>query len=331
MSKRSPFWQAFSTQTPLGYAIAGYFNTEPGPAYGAIRFTHVDGTLTRPFTTPGLPVLTRASVADLSVQPGTVDCRAIERADGTLVGFYPLFNPEGELVEVVPRTVDMVVVADTPWRPLARLIRQVHHAGIEEAVRRQRGVFVFSLIGCENARVVRQSVPLRLLLHGVVRGSGRALATFGQLRSWANHYGLDLPATRLELDPRRERAALAAEVGTLLCLMEQRTEGAPPGEWEASGLVLWTSGRAGVDALDLPVGVAAGAPGICPLDVWDAMARLADHAVVPTRDRTTASLATAHPNLDSSSLGSLIAPHWERWARAFPEAFTGVAAQRVAV
>lgn len=327
MSKRSPFWQAFSTQTPLGYAIAGYFNTEPGPVYGSIRFTHVDGILTRPFTIPGLPVLPRASLPELAVPTGTVDCRAVERPDGTTVGFYPLFNPDGELVEVVPRTADTVVVADTPWRPLARLIRQVHHAGIEEAVRRQRGVFVFSLSGALNARVVRQPVPLRLLLQYVVRGSGRALATFGQMRSWANHYGLDLPTTRLELDPRRDPAALATEVGALLRQMEQRVEDAPPGDWEAAGLVLWTSGRAGVEALDLPVGTPE--PG--PLAVWDAMARLADHAVVPSRDRTATALAARYPDLDAGALGSLIAPHWERWARAYPEAVAGVAAQRVAV
>src|SRR5579871_2068368 len=101
MSKRSPFWQPFSLHTPLGYPIAGYFNTDPGPAYGALRFTHVDGALPRPFTTPGLPTLSVArSAAEAldAVDTDLTDCRAVERADGTLIGFYPLFNADGELV-----------------------------------------------------------------------------------------------------------------------------------------------------------------------------------------------------------------------------------------
>lgn len=330
MSKRSPFWQAFSSKTPLGYPIAGYFNTEPGPAYGAIRFTHVDGALTRPYTIPGLPIFPRASLDHLHRQPGAVDVRAVERPDGTTVGFYPLFDADGALVEVVPRTRDAVVVSDTPWRPLARLIRQVHHAGIEEAVRRQRGVFVFALAGAENTRVARYSFPLRLVLHCVVRGSGRALATFGQMRSWANHYGLDLPATHQELDPRRDPEALAAELAGVLRAMQQRVAASALGAWEETGLVLWISGRAGVEALDLPVGIPEHAK-IGALDVWDAMARLADHGTIPTRDRTAEILAGAFPNVDGAALGSLIGPHWQVWSQTYPEAFAGVAPQLVAV
>jgi hypothetical protein len=290
----------------------------------------VDGALTRPYTVPGLPQLPCASLADLQVRPGTIDCRAVDRPDGTLVGFYPLFNPDGELVEVVPRTVDSVVVTDTPWRPLAQLISRVHHAGVEEAVRRQRGVFVFALIGAENVRVVGYPFPLRLVLHSVVRGSGRALATFGQMRSWANHYGLDLPATRLELDPRRDPALLAAEVTALLRPMEAQTAGAAPGAWQTSGIILWTSGRSGVDALDLPVGTTAGRPGFGPLDVWETMSRLADHAIVPTRERTAAALAGAW-GLEGAGLSGQIAPHWERWALAYPSAMAGATPQLVAV
>src|ERR1700690_2714319 len=99
MSKRSPYWQPFSTRTPLGYSVSGFFNTEPGHSYGSIRFTHVDGALPRPFVTPGLPDYPQpeehGDSVSLSLQSDLVDLRAVERPDGTPIAFYPLFDADG--------------------------------------------------------------------------------------------------------------------------------------------------------------------------------------------------------------------------------------------
>lgn len=321
MSKRSPFWRPFSTRTPLGYAVAGYFNTEPGPSYGALRFTHVDGPLLRPFVSPGLPALPRPALTPsgeaLSAGDGIVDLRAVERLDGTPIAFYPLFDTEGALVEVVPRTRDTVVVADTPWRPLATLVGQSRHAGIEEAVRRQRGVFVFHLVGTANARLVSYPFRLRLVLSCVLRGTGRILATYAQMRSWSNHYGLDLPTTYAELDPNLPRARLAAQIAEILGTINAEAAGSALGRFSSAGLILWASERSGCSMLELPAQLQLEPGGIDPVAIWDAMARLADQGMAPARERVAQALTPTRaagelPPIDQA---------WDRWARAYPQAF----------
>lgn len=321
MSKRSPFWHPFSARTPLGYPVAGYFNTEPGPNYGALRFTHVDGPLPRPFVSPGLPTFTQASpprIGALAGGEGIVDLRAVERLDGTLIAFYPIFDAEGALVEVVPRTRNSVVVADTPWRALATLVGQARHAGIEEAVRRQRGVFVFHLVGAANARLVAYPFRIRLVLSCVLRGTGRIFATYMQMRSWSNQYGLDLPATYAEFDPRLDVDALTTQVDEILRTIDAEARGAALGHLSSAGMMLWASERSGCTMLDLPAQVQDSAP-INAVAVWDAMARLADHGIVPTREQALHALMPERGAADDGAAAFEAA--WERWARAYPQAF----------
>ena len=324
MSKRSPFWRPFSARTPLGYAIAGFFNTEPSRHYGSLRVTHVDGQLPRPYVLPGLP---EAARAEPSARGGAlpaaalVDLRAVERADGTLVGFYPLFDGEGALVEVLARTRDTVIVQDTPWRPLAALTARARHAGIEEAVRRQRGIFVFQLVGLANPRLVRYPFELKFVLQQVVRGTGRTAAPYGQVRGWANQYGLDLPATLAQFDPRLDAAARE------LPALEQRwlAPGAEPGALPSSGALLWASERAAATLLDLPAVRRDDAAGVSPVHVWDAMARLADRGEAPTREVVAAALARDLPGATRAGMEAAIAAAWERWACRYPEALASAA------
>jgi hypothetical protein len=247
---------------------------------------------------------------------GIVDLRAVERLDGTPIAFYPVFDAEGALVEVVPRTRDSVVVADTPWRPLATLVGQARHAGIEEAVRRQRGVFVFHLVGTANARLVTYPFRIRLVLSCVLRGTGRILATFAQMRSWSNQYGLDLPATYAEIDPRLSGASLVARLGDILRTINTEARSAPLGHLSSSGMMLWASERSGCTMLDLPAQLQDG-PAINPIAVWDAMARLADHGDVPARERILQALGRAVEGAPSASFDDAC----DRWARAYPRAF----------
>lgn len=335
MSKRSPFWQSFSTQTPLGYSVAGHFNTEPGPNYGSIRFTHVDRPLARPYLSPGMPTFPQPANLTASIQSAasddTVDLRAVERLDGTAIAFYPLFDGDGALVEVVPRTRDTVVVADTAWRPLAMLVGQARHAGIEEAVRRQRGVFVFQLVGSANPRLVNYPFRLRLVLHCVLRGTGRILATHGQMRSWANQYGLDLPATYAEFDTQIEPGALAAQLATMLQGVEAEARDQLPGRLISSGAVLWASERGSATMLDLPAQLQGETGSLNPIVIWDAMARLADHGIVPTRERVAAALAANAPEPEIPTWIHRLEPAWERWSRVYPQAFAAAENARIAV
>jgi len=335
MSKRSPFWQSFSTQTPLGYSVAGHFNTEPGPNYGSIRFTHVDRPLARPYLSPGMPVFPQpanpAAVIRSAAGDATVDLRAVERLDGTAIAFYPLFDGDGALVEVVPRTRDTVVVADTAWRPLATLVGQARHAGIEEAVRRQRGVFIFQLVGSANPRLISYPFRLRLVLHCVLRGTGRIFATHAQMRSWANQYGLDLPATYAEFDPRLEPETLAAQIGALLKGIEAEARDLPPGRLISTGAMLWASERGSATMLDLPAHLQGETGGLDPLVIWDAMARLADHGIVPTHERVAATLSANHPQPETTTPIHSLDPAWERWSRVYPQAFAAAGHARIAV
>jgi hypothetical protein len=320
MSKRSPYWRPFSARTPLGYPVAGYFNTEPGPNYGALRFTHVDGPLPRPFVSPGLPTFPQPSLHDLTLASGEgiMDLRAVERLDGTPIAFYPIFDAEGALVEVVPRTRESVVASDMPWRPLATLVGQARHAGIEEAVRRQRGVFVFQLVGAANVRLVAYPFRIRLVLSCVLRGTGRIFATYMQMRSWSNQYGLDLPATYAEFDPRLAREALAAQAGEILRTIDVEAQSAPLGHFGSAGMMLWASERSGCTMLDLPARPQSGAAENA-VAIWDAMARLADHGIVPTREQTLHALMSDRGAPHDGTMAFEAA--WERWTRAYPQAF----------
>ncbi|HWE64857.1 MAG TPA: hypothetical protein VHB98_24350 [Chloroflexota bacterium] len=332
MSKRSPYWRPFSARTPLGYAVAGHFNTEPGPNYGSLRFTQVDGPLLRPFVSPGLPSFRQApSIGSaLPLGDGLVDLRAVERLDGTPVAFYPLFDADGALVEVVPRTRDSVVAADTPWRPLATLVGQARHAGIEEAVRRQRGVFVFQLVGTANARLVSYPFRLRLVLSCVLRGTGRIFATYTQMRSWSNQYGLDLPTTYAEFDRQLDAATLDAQAAEILRTINGEARTAALGRFSSSGMMIWASERSACAMLDLPAQLQAEAGALNPIAIWDSMAALADHGVIPTREQVLQTLPQAQSGMEGS-LPPGFDQAWERWARAYPQAFAHAEEARIAV
>lgn len=321
MSRRSPYWQPFTARTPLGYGVAGFISTQPGPAMGTIRFTHVDGPLKRPYTSPPIPApLPPASLAATLAEAreaGIVEIRALERPDGATIAFYPLYDAEGALVEVVPRTPDTVVVGDTPWRPLAALVQAARHAGMEEAVRRLRAVLVFALEGAENPRLLRHPFPRRLTLVAGLPGTGRARAHHGQLRVWAGQYGLDLPPTLGDLTATPDEAAVLALLPPL------STPIPAPGEWTRSGLQVAISSRAGAELVDLPVDAgSAGSAGPGVVGLWDAMARAADRGLVPTWDLVAADLATRYPTSDPGALQGDLARAWQRWASVYPEAFS---------
>lgn len=327
MSKRSPFWHPFATQTPLGYTMAGFFNTEPGVNYGSLRITHVDGALPRPYISPGIPALPQPGrAAAAPAGEAALDLRAVERLDGTTIAFYPLFDGDGALVEVVPRTPDSAVVVDAPWRPLAMLVGQARHAGIEEAVRRQRGVFVFSLVGTANPRIVHYPYRLRLVLRSVLRGTGRVLGTYMQVRGWANQYGLELPHTYDEFDPGIGEAALAANIDAILRAIDEQARDAALGQLVSSGAVLWASERGGAALLDLPAQPQPSAE-LNPILVWDAMARLADQGIAPTLEAVTATPLLRDVDADRAALHAA----WEAWARTYPQAFPAAQGARMAV
>jgi hypothetical protein len=312
MSRRSPFWQPFTARTPLGYQLAGFFSQEPGSAYGTIRFTHVDGPLKRPYTSPPIPAPlppTRLAEALQTARDATVvEARVTPRPDGAAIAFYPLYDADGALVEVVPRTVDTVVVADTPWRPLATLVQSVRHAGMEEAVRRLRAVLVFALEGSLNPRIIQQPFPIRLTLVAGLPGSGRSRAHHGQLRVWASQYGLDLAAAIAEYKDIPDTEALLAHLPIVAEPLP------PPGAWSSSGVQLAISSRGGAELIDLPAGAASlGAEGCAALGLWDAMARVADRGLIPTWESVAPYLGASDTNaLDSA---------WEDWETAYPEAF----------
>jgi hypothetical protein len=328
MSRRSPFWQPFTARTPLGYSTAGYFSTEPGPAYGTVRFTHVDGPLKRPYASPPIPSPSASHNLDAALSElqgtGSTDVRAVERPDGAIVAFYPLYDVDGALVEVVPRTRDTVVIADTAWRPLATLVRAARHAGMEEAVRRLRAVLLFVLEGSENRRVVDHSFANRLTLVGALPGTGRVRAPYAQLQSWADQYGLDLPGTRHQF------VGVPAPDEVRLLIANPTADVASLGAWSGTGLLLAVSSRGGGELIDLPAdGSGTGALGLGPIAVWDAMARVADRGETPTWERITGDLKDIAGEEDVRSLQGVPTQAWQRWAATYPEAFAE--ADRIAV
>ncbi len=327
MSRRSPFWQSFTARTPLGYSTAGYFSTEPGPAYGTIRFTHVDGPLKRPYTSPPVPTPLTPDSLEATLEEmrgaGTCDVRSLRRPDGTIVAFYPLYDADGALVEVVPRTRDTVVIADTAWRPLAALVRAARHAGMEEAVRRLRAVLVFTLEGSDNPRIIHHVFANRLTLVAALPGTGRARAPYSQLRGWADQYGLDLPDADHEFDGVPDPDAIRR-----LVTMPPAGLNAP-GAWAGAGLLVAVSSRAGAELIDLPADSRGnGASDIGPIALWDAMARMADRNEIPAWDQVVDDLKAPAGDESRSPQGRLTQA-WQRWAAAYPEAFA--AADRIAV
>ncbi len=327
MSRRSPYWQPFTARTPLGYSVAGYFSTEPGSAYGTIRFTHVDGPLKRPYTSP--PVLAPtaahmpATVLEAAGGGGAIDARALARPDGTIVAFYPLYDADGGLVEVVPRSRDTVVIADTPWRPLAALVRAARHAGMEEAVRRLRAILVFTLEGSDNARLTRVPFANRLTLTAALPGTGRMRAPFSQLQTWADQYGLDLPAIVHVFSGVPDRVGAAS-------LVRPIAGSSVLGAWPGTGTLLAVSSRGASELVDLPAdGSVADPESVGPIALWDAMARVADRGEVPTWDRVAPWLPIRPGEDGPRGVPGALTQAWQRWAAAYPEAFG--AAERIAV
>jgi hypothetical protein len=367
MSKRSPFWQAFSTTTPLGYAVEGHFHTEPGPNYGTLRVTRVDKPLPKPYLSPGLPEpsylsmkpdaacdrqaimpphglaagghpLSSATASKKDEQAGAswcladavnlladaTDARLVERLDGTLVAFWPLFDAHGALVEVVPRTRDLPVAVNTSWRPLSALIRAARHAGIEEAVRRQRAVFVFSLAGYDNARVVAYPFAIRLVVHSVLRGSGRTLGTFKQVQGWARQYGLDLPETRAELDLPGNIESFVSRLNDAVG-QRDATGQAPIGRRLDGGCVVWVSTRQGARLLDVLPDQGPG--GVLAMSLFDTLARIADHDAVPTLDAALQQMSRLSGDTPRAEKLEMF---WRYWANAYPLAFPTQPADRIA-
>jgi hypothetical protein len=198
------------------------------------------------------------------------------------------------------------------------MVSAARHAGIEEAVRRQRAVLVFTLAGDENARIVRHAFQKRLFLHSALQGAGRSLATYGQLRTWSGQYGLDLPDTILDLDRSSNADSIAL---ALTAARDANTAPVPPlpGAWEDAGHTLWVSSRTNSRLVDL---VPVMAPcEVAPLPVWDAMARIADRSEIPTPAATASELLRTRQHTNASTGTASIQAHWQAWADTYPTAF----------
>jgi hypothetical protein len=141
------------------------------------------------------------------------------------------------------------------------------------------------------------------------------------LRVWAGQYGLDLRSTVANF----EGAPDADAVRSLLPAMNNPIPA--PGQWPGSGLQVTISSRGGAELVDLPAEFSeTGSGAVGAISLWDAMARVADRGLVPTWELVAADLAARRPAHDAGTLQGDLAQAWQRWAAAYPEAFS-VAAQ----
>jgi hypothetical protein len=168
-----------------------------------------------------------------------VDARFTVKLDGTAIIFYPLTTPDGAVLEVIPRTRLLPVLAPSRWGDWHGLLAEVlpDRTPVERAVREQHVVLAFELWGYRNPHLIRYDTPLALTLHTAIRH--RKPASYRRLADIAARYGLDLVPTLEVAAPDAD--GLAAAYRRWQAQIEAQNQAAGPDVFVQEGAILMLS------------------------------------------------------------------------------------------
>ncbi|HRJ44095.1 MAG: hypothetical protein KJZ86_14785 [Caldilineaceae bacterium] len=244
------YWQSFETVSPGGHAFSGYLCRQESKRFGMLAITQLDGQERLEFVyampkihypyaketdTGGEEILR----VEIPVPPDTVDARFTHKLDGTAIIFYPLTAPDGQVLEVVPRTRLQPVVSPSRWGNWNTLIAEAmpDRSAVERAVTEERVVLIFELWGYRNAHLVTYDTPLAMTLHTAVHNG--QVVSYQRLAEIAGKYGLDLVDSVAVLSPDSPGLALAYQ--QLQAEMESRNQAVDEGVFAEEGAILMLS------------------------------------------------------------------------------------------
>ena len=149
-------WQPFDALSPGGIPFSGYLCRQESDKLGMLAVTSLDGQERLEFI-PAMPKIHYPYIQDrdgrlqvsIPVPINIVDARFTVKLDGTAIIFYPLTAPDGAVLEVIPRTRLLPVLAPSRWGDWHGLLAEAlpDRAPVERAVREQHVVLAFELWG----------------------------------------------------------------------------------------------------------------------------------------------------------------------------------------
>jgi len=239
-------WQPFDAVSPGGIPFSGYLCRQESDKLGMLAVTLLDGQERLEFI-PAMPKIHYPYIQDregrlqvsISVPINIVDARFTVKLDGTAIIFYPLTDPDGAVLEVIPRTRLLPVLAPSRWGDWHGLLREVlpDRTPVERAVREQHVVLAFELWGYRNPHLIRYDTPLALTLHTAIRH--RKPASYRRLADIAQRYGLDLIPTLEVASPDAD--GLAAAYRRWQAQIEAQNQVAGPDVFVQEGAILMLS------------------------------------------------------------------------------------------
>ena len=239
-------WQPFDAVSPGGIHFSGYLCRQESDKLGMLAVTQLDGQERLEFI-PAMPKIHYPYVQDregrlqvsIPVPINIVDARFTVKLDGTAIIFYPLTAPGGAVLEVIPRTRLLPVLAPSRWGDWHGLLAEVlpDRTPVERAVREQHVVLAFELWGYRNPHLIRYDRPLALTLHTAIRH--RKPASYRRLADIASRYGLDLVPSLETAAPDAE--GLAAAYRRWQARLEAENQAAGPDVFVQEGAILMLS------------------------------------------------------------------------------------------
>ncbi len=237
------YWQPFAVTSPGGIGFSGYICRQESEKLGMLAITELAGQPRLEFVY-AMPKIHYPYIKDregrpqvtISVPQNIVDARFTKKLDGTAIIFYPLTDTNGEILEILPRTRLLPILAQSRWGDWNKLLNEVlpDRSQVELAIRTQRVVLVFELWGYRNPHMITYETPLALTLHTAVRH--KKPMSFRLLSDLAQRHGFTVIDTVLSAKP--DAAGLAEAYRRLQAEMEARNQTAGEGKFLEEGAIL---------------------------------------------------------------------------------------------
>lgn len=237
------YWQPFAVTSPGGIAFSGYLCRQESEKLGMLAITELAGQPRLEFVY-AMPKIHYPYLKDregrpqvmISVPQNIVDARFTKKLDGTAIIFYPLTDPKGNILEILPRTRLQPILAQSRWGDWNKLLNEVlpDRTPVEQAIRTQRVVLVFELWGYRNPHMITYETPLALTLHTAIRH--KKPLNFRLLTDLAQRHGFTVIDTILTAKP--DAAGLADAYRQLQAEMETRNQAAGEGKFLEEGAIL---------------------------------------------------------------------------------------------
>lgn len=184
------YLKKFSEKTPEGNYIEGYICKKSNKYLGSLLITNVNGESVNQFVQSMPKIDYFNDSRDIVVVDKDInfhDMVAYEKLDGSCVILYPLFDKNGFILEIVPKTRGRAV-AD---KHFLDLYNKCDHGAITEYYRTNTGILFFELYGILNQHeIIHYDTGIDLALIGLYTTRFYRPQTLNNI---ANKYGFKQP------------------------------------------------------------------------------------------------------------------------------------------